>query len=163
MRGVSPGPIQPGILVHWDWKQTNTYWTKKYRILEVIISRTMRYNTKAWTYHMKPQCWVLIQVCPGHLRWEKWVWHSGNNAIPSQIPTRMIAQRDETTMCCNWTKSQFLWSWLSQTGIFHILFALFFTTLMILIFQDLILSSNLHSLNSFWLLTVFTDNQKCVY
>ena len=33
----------------------------------------------------------------------------------------------------------------SRTGIFHILFALFFLTLTILIFQDLILSTSPHS------------------
>ena len=51
----------------------------------------------------------------------------------------------------------------SRTGIFHVLFALFFATLTILIFQDLILSSDPHSFKPFHLLILFTDKPKtCV-
>ena len=49
---------------------------------------------------------------------------------------------------------------MSRTGIFHILFTLFFSTLTILIFLVLILSSHLHLFKPFRLLTMFTDNQK---
>ena len=43
---------------------------------------------------------------------------------------------------------------LSRTGIFHVLFALFFLKLMILILQDLISSSLSHSFKPFHLLTL---------
>ena len=49
---------------------------------------------------------------------------------------------------------------LSRTGIFHVLFTSFFSTLAILTLQTLILSSNLHSFQPFRLLTMFTDKMK---